>query len=518
MQLNLPVTQTEFDYDGTQPLVSTTDRKGVITHCNESFVQASGYRREELLGQAHNIIRHPDMPPEAFKDMWSTIGRGKPWSGVVKNRRKNGDHYWVHANVTPLMEAGKPRAYLSVRTKPSRDQIRAAEVLYAKVAQQRKTGRIQFTLDQGRVIPTGLKGLFVRFWMSGATGRLSLGLALMMFITMIPSLFGWTSAGRPAVIMTAQTLGAAIVLLWFKRRIAANILAVEQFSTDLAACNLKSSIRRDPYDPLGTLPVRLEQIQLNVRAVLGDVRQQVQSWGHTTQEITQGGHNLSARTEAQAASLEQTSATLDELSAQVGQSSELAAEAARRGQDNMAVAEQGGEAIQVVAATMEAITTDSARMAEIVAVIEGIAFQTNILAINAAIEAARAGDQGRGFAVVAAEVRELAKRSGTAATEVRSMINAANARILDGAGQMNQAAQTMSRVLASVQQVSQLTHEITAAAREQASGIAQINETMGQLDSMTQQNAALAEQSAAAAESLHRNASRVTTAIELFNF
>jgi aerotaxis receptor len=110
MKINLPVTQTEYELPDGAILVSTTDLSGHITHCNRGFVEASGFDYSELLGQAHDIVRHPDVPPEAFKDMWSTIGRGRPWTGIVKNRRKNGDHYWVQANVTPVMEAGKPKA------------------------------------------------------------------------------------------------------------------------------------------------------------------------------------------------------------------------------------------------------------------------------------------------------------------------------------------------------------------------------------------------------------------------
>ena len=120
MKLNLPVTQREYDYPAHEMLVSTTDTRGYITHCNKAFVDVSGYEHDQLIGQNHNLIRHPDMPPEGFKDLWQTIGRGKPWTGLVKNRRKNGDHYWVTANVTPYYENGQLAGYATVRVKPSR--------------------------------------------------------------------------------------------------------------------------------------------------------------------------------------------------------------------------------------------------------------------------------------------------------------------------------------------------------------------------------------------------------------
>ena len=119
MRVNLPVSNSEYDFPGNELLMSTTDSKGVIAHCNAAFMRVSGFTMDELMGQPHSLVRHPDMPPEAFKDMWSTIGHGRCWTGIVKNRRKNGDHYWVRANVTPIMEGGRPQGYLSVRTKPA---------------------------------------------------------------------------------------------------------------------------------------------------------------------------------------------------------------------------------------------------------------------------------------------------------------------------------------------------------------------------------------------------------------
>src|SRR5574344_2158425 len=141
MRLNLPVTQRNYDYPDGELLVSSTKLKGEITHCNAAFQRASGYEEHELLGQPHNLIRHPDMPPQAFADMWRTIGRGQPWTGVVKNRRKNGDHYWVRANVTPIMKNGKPAQYLSVRTKPTQQEIEQAEALYAAMRKASEQGR-----------------------------------------------------------------------------------------------------------------------------------------------------------------------------------------------------------------------------------------------------------------------------------------------------------------------------------------------------------------------------------------
>ena len=158
MRTNLPVTQREHPFPHGDTLVSTTDLQGRITHCNAAFVELSGYERDELLGQPHNLIRHPDMPEEAFRDLWATVAAGKPWSAVVKNRRKDGDHYWVMANVTPLMEGDRPVGYMSVRTEATREAIAAAERLYATMREERRSGRLVHVLRAGRVVDLSLAG------------------------------------------------------------------------------------------------------------------------------------------------------------------------------------------------------------------------------------------------------------------------------------------------------------------------------------------------------------------------
>jgi len=151
MRHNGPVTHHEFQIGEGQTLVSTTDLKSRIQYCNPSFIEVSGYEREELIGQPHNMIRHPDMPAEAFRDMWTTIQGGNPWSGLVKNRRKNGDHYWVMANVTPVLEAGRIAGFMSVRTKPTREQVQQAEALYARMREEASSGHQVHVLASGHL-------------------------------------------------------------------------------------------------------------------------------------------------------------------------------------------------------------------------------------------------------------------------------------------------------------------------------------------------------------------------------
>lgn len=193
-------------------LVSTTDTKGVITHCNSAFIEASGFSHDELLGQPHNLVRHPDMPPEAYKDMWRTIGRGEPWTGLVKNRRKNGDHYWVRANVTPIMEGGKPRGYMSVRTKPAAAESAAAEALYAQMRAQAESGRSGFTLESGAVRYRGLKGLWQRASQLPLLQRMAIWLFMLAVLVLVPDLLGLQGgnamAARVVLLVRAACCGA----------------------------------------------------------------------------------------------------------------------------------------------------------------------------------------------------------------------------------------------------------------------------------------------------------------------
>lgn len=157
MRENLPVFDQEFDYPADELLMSTTDSKGHITHCNAAFERVSGYSMQELMGQPHNMVRHPDMPSEAFRDMWATIGHGRSWKGLVKNRRKDGSFYWVAAHVTPIMQSGKPVGYMSVRAKPTREQVKSAQTLYAQLHAQRGQANLDIALHAGHVRATGLR-------------------------------------------------------------------------------------------------------------------------------------------------------------------------------------------------------------------------------------------------------------------------------------------------------------------------------------------------------------------------
>jgi aerotaxis receptor len=517
MRINLPVTQREYAFHDGETLVSTTDLKGKITYCNPSFIRVSGYQREELIGQPHNLIRHPDMPSEAYRDMWSTIQSGRPWSAMVKNRRKDGDHYWVRANVTPIVgEDGKPVGYMSVRTKPTTAQVQAAEGLYARMREEAKSGSLTLKLDGGLLESAGVLGRARRLLRIDLRGRLMLAIGLALVAQWVWLQLGLTGVPNAAGLIG---LGAAMAIgagLWIGASVSGPLRGAIEIAQKLAAGDLRGRIESNRRDDLGRLYRTLNQLSVNLQAIVGDVRREVEGVSIAAKEIAQGNQDLSSRTEAQAASLEQTAASMEELTSAVEQNSAAARQANNMAAEASETATQGGSTVGQVVGTMTDIEQAARRIADIISVIDGIAFQTNILALNAAVEAARAGEQGRGFAVVASEVRALAQRTTQAAREIKALIGDSVGKVEHGTQVVNQAGNVIGAVVESVKRVNDLITEITTATVQQASGLSQVNEAVTQLDQVTQQNAALVEQSSAAAASLREQAHALMQAVQIF--
>ena len=456
MRTNLPVTQREFEFPADATLLSTTDTQSYVRYANESFLAVSGFTAEELIGQPHNLVRHPDMPKEAFADMWETLKAGQSWTALVKNRCKNGDHYWVRANATPVVRDGQLAGYMSVRTKPTRDEVRQAEQLYAKFVRGEQGSQ---AFHKGIIIRTGLSR-----WMSW-TQTASLRSRILWPMTAALAVVAGAGfvihpPGRGAEPGRADRPGlrrGGLVAGPPDRHPRSSRCCARPRRWPPASPGSNEQLNR--VDEIGMLLRTVNQSGLNLRALLDDVSAQIGGVRASSEEMAAGNADLSERTEQAASSLQETAASMEEMNATVASTGRTADEATRMAEKASHAAEQGSQIVTQVVGTMGEISASSRRIAEITSLIDGIAFQTNILALNAAVEAARAGEQGRGFAVVAGEVRNLAQRSAQAAKEIGQLIAESNDRVESGHHLAQQAGEAMQSILQEAQSVTSMIRE-----------------------------------------------------------
>nr|WP_298723359.1 methyl-accepting chemotaxis protein [uncultured Steroidobacter sp.] len=518
MRVSGPVSDAEYVLPDGEVIITHTDPSSRITYANPAFLTSSEYSIEECLGQPQNIIRHPDMPKEAFADLWRTIRAGKSWTGLVKNRRKHGGFYWVRANVTPMMDLqrGEIVGYMSVRVKPTRVEIQQAEQAY-KAIREGRAGRL--CIREGRIFDTSWRGrlqralkpsLRVGTW--AVVGSLSALLLTMGVVGAATVGFGWMT--------NLSFLGAALALanlLYVQTNVVQPLLNLHRATLQLLGGNTHARIPVAGASCIVSVAETIEQVRVKMDGVLKDNLAAAASVQSGVVEVVESNTELSNRTGEHAANLEETAASLEQLTATVTRNRDSAQQAASLATQSSEVTTRGREVVGQLFSTMNEISGSSTRIGEIVGIIDGIAFQTNLLALNAAVEAARAGDQGRGFAVVAQEVRSLAQRSASAAKEVKDLIEASVQTVHRGTELANQAEQAMSNVVDSVQHVTSVIREIEAATLEQAAGIEQINKAVTEMDNITQQDAHMAQQLIETAQTLREQSTQMFAAISAFS-
>ncbi len=319
--------------------------------------------------------------------------------------------------------------------------------------------------------------------------------------------------GGAIVLLLLPSLLLALALL---RRLKNGFQDASQALKHIAGSDLSHPVRHDGTDEIGSMLQDMETMRCNLSQVVGQVKAGTVAIAGASSQVAAGAQDLSGRTEQQASALEETASATEELSSTVQHNADNAVQASQLADEARRAAQSGGEIVDQMVQTMASIDRAAHRIVDIIGVIDGIAFQTNILALNAAVEAARAGEQGRGFAVVASEVRSLAGRSAEAAREVQQLISDAVSRAEAGNAQAAQAGSAMQEIIGGIQRVASIVDEIASASREQASGLAQINQAVGHLDGVTQQNAALVEQTSAASNALQQQAGTLAALADTF--
>jgi len=500
------VTQNEYTLDDDTTLMSTTDLQSYITHANDTFVQVSGYTLNELLGQPHNLVRHPDMPKAAFADMWYTLQQGEPWSGIVKNRRKNGDHYWVRANAVPVVRNGQTTGYMSIRNRATPEEIAAAEPLYKALNE----GRCNRRIHKGLVVRKGWLGKLPAMPLRWRVRGVMAVLFALLAASLTLSHAGWSAVAASAVVMLLGT--------WlFEQQIVRPIENVARQALKVATGERNSVEHLNRSDELGLTLRAVGQLGLMCRWLIHDISGQVASVRNGSERLAQGNEDLNDRTRQTVSNVQQTVATMNQMAASVQSNSETAAEVDKLSMAASTAASEGGEAMQTVVKTMDDIANSTQRIGSITSLINDIAFQTNILALNAAVEAARAGEQGKGFAVVAGEVRHLANRSANAANDIRKLIDASASKVQSGADQVHAAGRTMDDIVEQVKNVTRLIAQISHSTSEQATGLSELTRAVAELDGITQKNAELVEESAQISAMVKHRANRLEDAVTVLH-
>ncbi|EMN24345.1 methyl-accepting chemotaxis protein [Leptospira kirschneri] len=502
MRKNLPITNQEIKVPINSVLISRTDMKGRISYVSQDFANISGFSEEEMLGEPHNLIRHPDVPPEIFREMWETIKNGNPWSGIVKNRTKSGDHYWVDATVTPVMSEGVISGYMSVRKKATQDQIQRAEILFSQL---KNTKSFFWKLEEGIQI------LFKKLGLSGKI----IVYALLVFVPLLFANFEWVRNGLVVLPLLGVICGSIGILFLIKtilnyRKEIREIISIQK---EIVSGNFLIEIpEKKGSSEIFEIRSSLRVFVISIWGLLVQIKENFEKNQELYQYLSQSSEQFQSKTQNQAASVEETasashelSSTLDEIVKSIHlQSTGLTAindgigkvnesiQNVSKSMDNLSSqtssvkekASQSEITFEKAILAMNEIKEYSSGISNIIGIITSISEKTNLLSLNASIESARAGEAGKGFSVVAEEISKLASRTRDSIKDIVNLIDNTTKAVNLGAEKFQESLSIVKQLTDYIGEVNSSATIVRASLFAQAEKLGEIRKNTDQVNQL----------------------------------